>query len=282
MSVGGTMLMKEIRRRELWPEFLRRLQLKFNPYHRPPGSPEGGEFTFSPETGAGGSATQRHRRIVTDPVTGERAFRTVKDAQAAIAKVLERTDPAEAVTIKNTPRALRAAVVVHDTLKEMKQNGFEMPNIVHVDTDKSVSGVTATAMLGTIPINTLTMNVTGKGPKGMTLDQLTQAAFGKSTKEGVRDFAATKTFSDLVVHEMGHVAQSFAGPRWHFNRWSDVGLEAAQLKDAACRTVSRYARLNPSEFIAEAFLLQYRGQRLAPPAARLYKLLNGQKMRKEL
>ena len=44
------LLLKELRARELWPQYLERL--KFNPNHAPAGSPEGGEFT-SGEGGGG-------------------------------------------------------------------------------------------------------------------------------------------------------------------------------------------------------------------------------------
>ena len=43
LSLGSALLLKELRARELWPQYLERL--KFNPNHAPAGSPEGGEFT---------------------------------------------------------------------------------------------------------------------------------------------------------------------------------------------------------------------------------------------
>jgi hypothetical protein len=49
-SLGSALLLKEVRARELWPQYLERL--KFNPNHAPAGSPEGGEFT-SGEGGGG-------------------------------------------------------------------------------------------------------------------------------------------------------------------------------------------------------------------------------------
>ncbi len=48
--IGPSLLLKEIRRRELWPQLQERL--KFNECHNPPGSPEGGEFC----SGSGGAS----------------------------------------------------------------------------------------------------------------------------------------------------------------------------------------------------------------------------------
>jgi len=51
----ATLLLKEIRKRELWSALQARL--KFNPYHVPAGSPEGGQFTTGGGEGVGGGFT---------------------------------------------------------------------------------------------------------------------------------------------------------------------------------------------------------------------------------
>ncbi len=91
--IGPSLVLKEIRRRELWPQLQARL--KSNDCHNPAGSSEGGEFCggdggaggtsggrafdSAPATGAGAVAW---RRRMQERYTNDKAFRTEADAVA--------------------------------------------------------------------------------------------------------------------------------------------------------------------------------------------------------
>jgi hypothetical protein len=60
MNIGSVMLLKEIRKRELWPAFLQRL--KYNPHHISEGE-HGGEFTSDPAGGKITSIDEAIRRL---------------------------------------------------------------------------------------------------------------------------------------------------------------------------------------------------------------------------
>jgi hypothetical protein len=157
---------------------------------------------------------------------------------------------------------------------------------------------------------TLEISIPEAAPKTMSLDLMARVAFlGQNENETrVADLKmptaqdengpafAIKTFDDIIIHEMGHMqagarndgglttdslAKDESGP-WAPNdmQWSSEKLQAANSWfQRAEKTISNYASKNTDEFLAEAFTVQYRGEKLSPDAQRLYDALKGPKVR---
>lgn len=243
----------------------------------PAGSPEGGRF-------AGGNSAGGPEDLST--IDGQMAARD--RLRESIGEVIG--DPGN-VWIEMSPISLKVAHEAEVVLREMKAKGYTMPDSFWAQRDSrtdphgAVEGFREEFHLyfpATLP-DDADPNVAAK-------------VFG-GTHDGIKDFAGEATVRDIVIHEMGHIqhtADMRSGGLWQsetafdvlahsFNKGSpgnasDI-VDSENRVKAAALSVSRYAYSRPREFVAEAFVHMYHGGTLTPDAAKMYRLLNGPKVR---
>ena len=198
----------------------------------------------------------------------EGRFDSKKDARKAIRDIID--GDKKSVTVADHPVALHAAMSVADVLHDMKAQGYEMPAAIDIlvgDPEGKVHVSGRVIWMEERPYLSLTLppNV----PKNASLDHIVKAGL-KQWDGGQRGYVAT-SYKDLVIHEMGHVQ---AGP--HVETTPSVSAYPRMGdEDSTARTVSRYAASMPAEFIAEAFLAQYKGEKLSRDAKELYQRWGG-------
>jgi hypothetical protein len=204
-----------------------------------------------------------------------------------------------AIIAKPEPNLLAAGQEVLDVLKGMKDQGLEMPHSVLVDhtTGARASGGVRASIAGWAIRDEkgnllgghkkhLTVEIPDTLPSGANLDDAVSAVFGKpsevnpkwaykDTEYQTYDKFAARTLRDVVIHEMGHVQAGHRGdlPYGELLQRGKFGSTDA-IRKAAMR-VSEYALSNADEFLAESFLRQYRGEKLAPDSEKLYDALDG-------
>jgi hypothetical protein len=223
--------------------------------------------------------------------SGELAFRSPSIAAEALHHSVK------SAWISDDPMTLRAAVQVADTLRDMKAQGYIMPDEVGIGMVSGGTNQLAGATQWTRPAydapighreirTSLNLNVPDAAPKSIPLNLVARLALGETvTRVGESSIPGytVRAYKDIVVHEMGHLQ---AGPR------SYSGLTIADLTPQdgpwrndpqwfrqAAQEVSAYASKSTDEFLAEAFTVQYRGESLGPKAAVLYDVLKGPKVR---
>lgn len=214
------------------------------------------------------------------------------------------------VSVGDEAPVLRAAPIVASTLAEMRAKGYVMPYLVKIEAGREGHESVSATTLNSGVNSTMNIYVPPTIPDDVSLDDAVYST--------VANDSAVEKFSDLVVHEMGHV--QFDAPTTHSvltdpnfplmtkrdivpyddkeHPWVDNNTgELFRTKptsedpeynavegrrDAmqkAQASVSDYAKTNLDEFAAEAFVRLYRGEKLTPEAQKLYDYLNGPKVR---
>lgn len=192
-------------------------------------------------------------------------------AHHAIVAAMGQTDPDALPThvyIENHHAAVAAANVTASVMKEMKDKGYAVPQNVIVYTQQGGDRTGGATVLQPKreQDDTVEIYVPHELPRGADLDKAVDVAFGEhpAVEKMISQKFAVRTMKDVVVHEMGHV---------------QAGYERRAFKDdsekAIAGKVSLYATHNAEEFIAEAFVRQYRGETLAPDVIQLYQRLKG-------
>jgi len=303
------LLLKELRARELWPQYQE--QLKFSEDQprddrgrwTDGGSGNDGSDAARTDTNTTLSNAVYHSMhsysnsdIYTHAPSGEIAFRSPRIAS----EVLERS--VKSAYVEDHQTTLRAAVQVADVLRDMKAQGYAMPNDVIIG---RVSGGTSQLAGATqwirpsddAPIGqrsmriTLNINVPEAAPQDVPLNIVTRLAFGHIVpRVGESDIPAfsVHNFKDIVVHEMGHIqagARSNSGlniPELtnQSGPWHNENSTTATWFRLAAQEVSAYASKNTDEFLAEAFTVQYRGEIIKSNAQVLYHALEGPKVKR--
>ena len=190
--------------------------------------------------------------------------------------------------VSDHPVAIRAAREVGNVLAEMRRKGYEMPEYV-----------TVTHVEGTLRGNTSVIKSVGGGigknitsrfleimvpenlPDDVSLDDAVVKAFS-GDENGVPKYTP-RTLQEVVVHEMGHVLCGFRVVDEINEALEKIEMRpdgtGLRFTSKAGGQVSRYARKNGAEFVAEAFVKLYRGETLGKEAAELYKMLKGPEVR---
>jgi hypothetical protein len=202
--------------------------------------------------------------------------------------------------VEMSPISVKTAKVTADVLTEMKQHGYHMPNGVNI---RQVGGLekphgATEAHYGRA---SLVIEMPAKAPDEASPEDITRAAFSSFRSDYSRwapptyqaqDLFAVRSFKDMVVHEMAHVQQIRTGNRLtpfqdfekatsHFMAGPHPNLDQAVHRvRMAVSSVSDYAHRNPAEFVAEAFVRKYRGEKLTSDAEELYELYKGPKIRR--
>jgi hypothetical protein len=201
------------------------------------------------------------------------------------------------VHVDTTLPAVHAAEIAAKVIGEMQAKGYTMPNAISVISAQSQEAVFGPAGVTQIAPPTagghsdvqLALRIPATMPANADLDKAVAVAFGGRERDSFHGDVATyhdkfaaRTMQDVVVHEMGHVQMgykdpSFADARSAFHVTDDMhgDKQLARILTTATRSVSGYASRNASDFIAEAFTRQYRGETLSADAATLYKALGG-------
>lgn len=266
---------------------------EYNQHHEPGGSSKGGRFARSSMAGG---------RDALD------AARTDLEAEFS-----ERF-PGSSIHVEGSELSVRAAYAVAGVLDEMAAKGYTLPPSVIVNRDAHESlhgdvvrrnGWSGSQLTITLPVN-VPEHLDNQGVKTpFPLDTMAALAFGARVQESVAPDArpsslkvtvpafAVRTFADVVVHEMGHVQHQLSASAAEFSQTSfeEAALRAFGGRDSdayeasvrgrtAALGVSRYATKSPREFVAEAFVRQYRGETLSPDAAALYRVFGGPKVRR--
>jgi hypothetical protein len=308
-SLGHALLLKELRARELWPQYLERLKFSEDQPRddrgrwTDGGSGNDGSDAARTDTNTTLSNAVYHSMhsysnsdIYTHAPSGEIAFRSPRIAS----EVLERS--VKSAYVEDHQTTLRAAVQVADVLRDMKAQGYAMPNDVIIG---RVSGGTSQLAGATqwirpsddAPIGqrsmriTLNINVPEAAPQDVPLNIVTRLAFGHIVpRVGESDIPAfsVHNFKDIVVHEMGHIqagARSNSGlniPELtnQSGPWHNENSTTATWFRLAAQEVSAYASKNTDEFLAEAFTVQYRGEIIKSNAQVLYHALEGPKVKR--
>jgi hypothetical protein len=251
-----------------------------NPCHNP-GGPGGGQFCGTSTWDAARGAT----------VAGQQSIRA--ELETKIDALLGATGGESRTFIELSAISLKAAGVTESVLREMKAQGYRMPDRVFIQRDGGSSPHGAVEYsqfyLSELRRNELHIYFPASLPADANLNAAVSSAFGERAGENAY---AVQTARDIVLHEMGHVQHDSAHHTMSFKdaaRFfepqagipgegspSQIGLSRLML---AARSVSHYAKTKPEEFVAEAFVRQYRGEQLSPGALHLYKLLQGPEIR---
>lgn len=204
------------------------------------------------------------------------------DTTAAVALITGATG-VQQVAVADTRVARLASRTVADTLAEMRSRGYRMPTAVTITSHNDDDLTKSTDITGeTTRNNSIIIQVPDNIPPDVSLDEAVRKTYGlehiDDNGNKTSDFSA-RTFKDVIVHEMGHVLET---PTWQmapkeFSHLLEMLSEPVIRKAAG--QVSGYAHHSPEEFVAEAFTLQYRGERLKPEADAMYKALGGAKIR---
>ena len=245
--------------------------LKFNPYHD-----ERGRFTTGHLTATAAGEVPRYGHP-----------RTVEEAKAKITAMTDVKD----VYVDDHPNALRASTVVADTMNEMRNKGYKMPNLIMVTTGhRDVNGETLMAQPEGHPVESIiTIEVPEKAPVDAPLDSLVALAFGGKTKSSELygqppiDRFVPRTMKEVVVHEMGHLQFGIGDTERLMriqSKWQEFyGKEAGSRRiKMATEQISAYASKTHHEFVAETFTKMYRGDYLPQEARELYAELGGPKL----
>lgn len=261
------------------------------------------------QTGEGGD-------VPVDPERPQAA--TVAEAAAKVAsgRISAATGGTVRSHVEGSPVTIRAADTTADVLNEMRAKGYTMPSTVYVqrDTQPSAHGETRIVLGGGNVRTDLLVMFPAALPSTANPDDAVRIGFGsakwtpgpKSVEawNGERidparygpnvDAFAVRNTRDLVIHEMGHVEHKetgrftnsyyFDAAVRHFTGDKTHGAMEAEIagRDRAARavaSVSHYALTDPGEFVAEAFVRQYRGEKLTPDAQEVYRLYAGPQVR---
>lgn len=197
------------------------------------------------------------------------------------------------VYLEGSPLSLRVADTVSSTLKEMKDKGYTMPDKVFVQRDSNLAphGSLERVVIDGQITTELHIYMPATLPEDANVDDVIWMVFSGSTDDGDPKFSIT-TMKDVIIHEMGHVQvraerrlsapTSFDSAYQHFAAIADGDINEVVVERAgrAAKSVSNYGwHGGMQEFLAEAFVRKYRGEKLTPDAETMYKLLEGPAIR---